>query len=41
MHMIVLESVGTLLQLSGLIARLCKIHMEPTLFQVDYRNESH
>ena len=30
----ILEGVGTLLQLSGLVARLCKIHMDPKLFQV-------
>jgi replication factor C subunit 2/4 len=30
----ILEGVGTLLQLSGLLARLCKKHMNPGLFQV-------
>lgn len=29
----ILEGVGTLLQLSGLVARLSKIHMDPKLFQ--------
>jgi len=29
----ILEGVGTLLQLSGLVARLCKIQMDPKLFE--------
>ncbi|KAK7463880.1 replication factor C subunit 4 [Stygiomarasmius scandens] len=33
-HMRVLEGVGTLLQLAGLIARLCKSGMKPELFRV-------
>ena len=32
-HIKILEGVGTLLQLSGLVARLCKIQMDPKLFQ--------
>ena len=31
-HMRILEGVQTLLQLSGCIARLCKINMPPQLF---------
>jgi replication factor C subunit 2/4 len=30
----ILEGVGTILQLSGLVARLCKINMDPKLFTV-------
>ncbi|KAI9808533.1 MAG: replication factor C subunit 4 [Sarcosagium campestre] len=33
-HMRILEGVQTLLQLSGCIARLCKINMKPQLFEV-------
>jgi len=33
-HMRVLEGVGTLVQLGGLMARLCKVGMKPELFQV-------
>ncbi|KAF8323126.1 P-loop containing nucleoside triphosphate hydrolase protein [Clavulina sp. PMI_390] len=33
-HMRILEGVGTLLQLSGLIARLCKLNMKPELFKI-------
>ncbi|KAH7320398.1 P-loop containing nucleoside triphosphate hydrolase protein [Rhizoctonia solani] len=33
-HMRVLEGVGTLIQLSGLMARLCRKHMKPELFEV-------
>jgi replication factor C subunit 2/4 len=32
-HMRILEGVQTLLQLSGCVARLCKINMKPTLFE--------
>jgi replication factor C subunit 2/4 len=31
-HMRILEGVQTLLQLSGCVARLCKINMQPQLF---------
>ncbi|KAG9083241.1 replication factor C subunit 4 [Ceratobasidium sp. UAMH 11750] len=33
-HMRVLEGVGTLVQLGGLVARLCRKHMKPELFDV-------
>ncbi|EJD52101.1 replication factor C subunit 4 [Auricularia subglabra TFB-10046 SS5] len=33
-HMKILEGVGTLVQLGGLLARLCKISMKPELFKV-------
>ncbi|CAE6445633.1 unnamed protein product [Rhizoctonia solani] len=33
-HMRVLEGVGTLVQLGGLMARLCRKHMKPELFEV-------
>ncbi|KZV94148.1 P-loop containing nucleoside triphosphate hydrolase protein [Exidia glandulosa HHB12029] len=33
-HMKILEGVGTLVQLGGLLARLCKINMKPELFKV-------
>ncbi|CAE6477621.1 unnamed protein product [Rhizoctonia solani] len=33
-HMRVLEGVGTLIQLGGLMARLCRKHMKPELFEV-------
>jgi len=33
-HMRILEGVGTLIQLGGLIARLCKMNMQPELFQI-------
>ncbi|KAF8342252.1 P-loop containing nucleoside triphosphate hydrolase protein [Cantharellus anzutake] len=33
-HMRILEGVGTLIQLSGLLARLCKLNMKPELFKV-------
>ncbi|EIW87071.1 P-loop containing nucleoside triphosphate hydrolase protein [Coniophora puteana RWD-64-598 SS2] len=33
-HMRVLEGVGTLMQLAGLVARLCKLHMKPELFKL-------
>ncbi|KAL5519264.1 RFC4 [Sanghuangporus vaninii] len=33
-HMRVLEGVGTLVQLGGLIARLCKMNMNPELFKL-------
>ncbi|KAK7695339.1 replication factor C subunit 4 [Cerrena zonata] len=33
-HMRVLEGVGTLIQLGGLMARLCRTHMKPELFKV-------
>lgn len=33
-HMRVLEGVGTLIQLSGLVARLCKLNMKQDLFKV-------
>jgi len=33
-HMRILEGVGTLVQLGGLMARLCKMKMEPKLFKV-------
>jgi len=33
-HMRILEGVGTLIQLSGLVARLCKMNMKPELFQI-------
>ena len=32
-HMKILEGVQTLLQLSGCVARLCKINMDPKLFE--------
>lgn len=31
-HMRILDGVGTLLQLSGCVAKLCKINMKPELF---------
>ncbi|KAG8826916.1 replication factor C subunit 4 [Serendipita sp. 401] len=33
-HMKVLEGVGTLVQLAGLVARLCKMNMKPELFKI-------
>jgi len=33
-HMRILEGVGTLVQLSGLLSRLCKLSMKPELFKV-------
>ncbi|KZS95843.1 P-loop containing nucleoside triphosphate hydrolase protein [Sistotremastrum niveocremeum HHB9708] len=33
-HMRILEGVGTIVQLGGLLARLCKINMKPDLFKV-------
>ncbi|KAB5588320.1 Replication factor C subunit 4 [Ceratobasidium theobromae] len=33
-HMRILEGVGTLVQLGGLMARLCRKHMKPELFEV-------
>jgi replication factor C subunit 2/4 len=36
-HMRILEGVQTLLQLSGCIARLCKINMKPELFVMPSR----
>ncbi|GJJ09777.1 replication factor C subunit 4 [Clathrus columnatus] len=33
-HMRILEGVGTLVQLGGLIARLCKLNMKPELFRL-------
>ncbi|VDB86623.1 unnamed protein product [Peniophora sp. CBMAI 1063] len=33
-HMRILEGVGTFLQLSGLMARLCKLNMKPELFRL-------
>ncbi|KAF8578995.1 P-loop containing nucleoside triphosphate hydrolase protein [Ramaria rubella] len=33
-HMRILEGVGTLVQLGGLIARLCKLNMKPQLFEL-------
>lgn len=33
-HMVILEGVQTLLQLAGLIGRLCKLQMSPDLFKV-------
>jgi len=33
-HMRILEGVGTLIQLGGLLARLCKMNMQPELFQI-------
>jgi len=33
-HMRILEGVGTLVQLSGLLSRLCKLNMKPELFKV-------
>ncbi|KAF9268976.1 P-loop containing nucleoside triphosphate hydrolase protein [Marasmius fiardii PR-910] len=33
-HMRILEGVGTLLQLAGLVARLCKMNLKPELFKV-------
>jgi replication factor C subunit 2/4 len=33
-HMRILEGVGTIIQLGGLLARLCKMNMQPTLFQL-------
>ncbi|KAI0328508.1 P-loop containing nucleoside triphosphate hydrolase protein [Cubamyces sp. BRFM 1775] len=33
-HMRILEGVGTLIQLGGLMARLCKMNMKPELFRV-------
>ncbi|KAH9937328.1 P-loop containing nucleoside triphosphate hydrolase protein [Fomitopsis serialis] len=33
-HMRILEGVGTLIQLGGLMARLCKMNMKPELFKV-------
>ena len=32
-HMRILEGVQTLLQLSGCVARLCKLNMKPSLFE--------
>lgn len=32
-HMRILEGVQTFLQLSGCVARLCKINMKPALFE--------
>ena len=36
-HMRVLEGVQSLLQLSGCVARLCKINMKPSLFVLPAR----
>ena len=36
-HMHVLEGVQSLLQLSGCVARLCKINMKPSLFVLPAR----
>ncbi|KAA1468033.1 P-loop containing nucleoside triphosphate hydrolase protein [Dentipellis sp. KUC8613] len=33
-HMRILEGVGTLIQLAGLMARLCKMNMKPELFKI-------
>jgi replication factor C subunit 2/4 len=33
-HMRILEGVGTLVQLGGLVARLCKISLDPKLLAV-------
>ncbi|KAI0077443.1 replication factor C subunit 4 [Panus rudis PR-1116 ss-1] len=33
-HMRVLEGVGTLIQLAGLVARLCRMNMKPELFKI-------
>ncbi|KAF9245736.1 P-loop containing nucleoside triphosphate hydrolase protein [Melanogaster broomeanus] len=33
-HMRILEGVGTIIQLGGLLARLCKLNMKPELFQI-------
>ncbi|KAJ8482583.1 hypothetical protein ONZ45_g14896 [Pleurotus djamor] len=33
-HMRILEGVGTIIQLSGLMARLCKMNMNPELFKL-------
>jgi len=33
-HMRILEGVGTLIQLGGLVARLCKMNIKPQLFVV-------
>lgn len=33
-HMRILEGVGTLIQLGGLIARLCKMNMKPEHFKI-------
>lgn len=33
-HMRVLEGVGTLVQLAGLVARLCKLNMKPAQFKI-------
>ncbi|KAJ7786543.1 P-loop containing nucleoside triphosphate hydrolase protein [Mycena metata] len=33
-HMRILEGVGTLLQLAGLVARLCKMNLKPELFAI-------
>jgi len=33
-HMRILEGVGTLVQLGGLVARLCKMKVDPKLFIV-------
>jgi len=33
-HMRVLQGIGTLVQLGGLVARLCKVGMKPDLFQI-------
>ncbi|KIM34470.1 hypothetical protein M408DRAFT_96473 [Serendipita vermifera MAFF 305830] len=33
-HMRILEGVGTLVQLAGLVARLCKMNMKPELFKL-------
>ncbi|KIJ29332.1 hypothetical protein M422DRAFT_269286 [Sphaerobolus stellatus SS14] len=33
-HMRILEGVGTLVQLGGLLARLCKLNMKPDLFEL-------
>jgi len=33
-HMRILEGVGTLIQLGGLVARLCKMNIKPQLFVI-------
>ncbi|KAJ3998582.1 P-loop containing nucleoside triphosphate hydrolase protein [Lentinula boryana] len=33
-HMRILEGVGTMLQLAGLIARLCKMNIDPSMFKI-------
>jgi replication factor C subunit 2/4 len=40
-HMRILEGVQTFLQLSGCVARLCKINMKPALFELPKATSGH